>query len=107
MSICVLVFLDNEAKGRLQHSHSTKLLFSQPLHICQASQDITMAGRDSTQGSKAKSKWYKVQWFSDQDSPKERKLITKLDLLIVPYAFLAYWVKYIDQNNLSKSIYLH
>lgn len=47
--------------------------------------------------------WYRIQWFSDDDTPAERKLIIKLDLLIVPYAFLSYWTKYIDQANLSKS----
>lgn len=48
-----------------------------------------------------KKKWYHIQWFSDADTPEERKFILKLDALIVPYAFLAYWVKYIDQANLS------
>jgi hypothetical protein len=47
-------------------------------------------------------KWWKLQWFADQDTKEERKLILKLDLLIVPYAFLAYWTKYIDQANISK-----
>jgi hypothetical protein len=47
-------------------------------------------------------KWYHLQWFTDQDTKEERKLILKLDLLIVPYAFLAYWTKYIDQANISK-----
>ena len=66
-----------------------------------------MTAQDPTHDSKAKRKWYQIQWFSPQDSPRERKLITKLDLLIVPYAFLAYWVKYIDQNNLSRSTLTH
>ncbi|KAJ5790637.1 uncharacterized protein N7518_007648 [Penicillium psychrosexuale] len=48
-------------------------------------------------------KWWKVQWFADQDTPEERRLITKLDLLIVPYAFLAYWTKYIDQANINNA----
>lgn len=48
-------------------------------------------------------KWYQIRWFSDQDTPEERKLIMKLDLIIVPYVFLAYWVKYIDQTNLSEA----
>lgn len=43
-----------------------------------------------------------MQWFADEDTPEERKLIFKLDLMIVPYAFLAYWAKYIDQANLSE-----
>jgi hypothetical protein len=47
-------------------------------------------------------KWYRIQWFADEDTPEERKLIVKLDLLIVPYVFLAYWVKYIDQANISE-----
>ncbi|KAI9148329.1 transporter SEO1 [Paramyrothecium foliicola] len=32
---------------------------------------------------------------------EERKLLVKIDALIVPYAVLAYWVKYIDQSNLT------
>lgn len=47
-------------------------------------------------------KWYRIKWFQDYDSPEERKLIIKLDLLIVPYVFVAYWTKYIDQANVSK-----
>lgn len=50
-----------------------------------------------------KRKWYHIKWFADTDTPRERRLIMKLDLLIVPYAFLAYWIKYIDQSNLSTS----
>lgn len=46
--------------------------------------------------------WWRIQWFADEDTSEERKLIVKLDLLIVPYAFLAYWTKYIDQANLSE-----
>lgn len=46
-------------------------------------------------------KWY--DWFSPDDTPEERKLVLKLDLLIVPYAFIVYWVKYIDQGNISTS----
>ncbi|KAI0013332.1 major facilitator superfamily transporter [Xylariaceae sp. FL0662B] len=48
-------------------------------------------------------KWYKPQWFADTDTKEERKLITKLDALIVPYAVLSYWVKYLDQANLNNA----
>lgn len=41
-------------------------------------------------------------WYAKDDTPEERRLIVKLDLLIVPYAVIAYWIKYIDQSNLSK-----
>jgi hypothetical protein len=46
-------------------------------------------------------KWWRLQWFAESDTKEERRLILKLDLLIVPYAFLAYWTKYIDQANIS------
>lgn len=42
-------------------------------------------------------KWYHIRWYSDTDTKEERKFIRKIDALIVPYAVLAYWVKYIDQ----------
>ncbi|OAL43378.1 MFS general substrate transporter [Pyrenochaeta sp. DS3sAY3a] len=48
-------------------------------------------------------KWYQIRWFQEYDTPEERKLILKLDLLIVPYVFLAYWVKYIDQANINNA----
>jgi hypothetical protein len=51
--------------------------------------------------SQVRKKWYRIQWYSDLDTKEERKLINKIDLLIVPYAVLSYWVKYIDQSNLS------
>lgn len=44
-------------------------------------------------------RWY--QWFHPDDTPAERKLICKLDLLIVTYAFVVYWIKYLDQANIS------
>ncbi|KAF9887275.1 MFS transporter (Seo1) [Aspergillus nanangensis] len=48
-------------------------------------------------------KWYQIQWFADEDTKEDRRLILKLDLLIVPYAFLAYWAKYIDQSNINNA----
>ncbi|KAF3025052.1 MFS transporter (Seo1) [Neopestalotiopsis sp. 37M] len=46
-------------------------------------------------------RWY--HWYSPADGPEERKLIAKLDLLIIPYAFILYWVKYIDQSNINNA----
>ncbi|KAF4471927.1 transporter SEO1 [Fusarium albosuccineum] len=51
----------------------------------------------------ARKKWYHIKWYSDTDTAEERKFIIKLDALIVPYAVLAYWVKYIDQSNLNNA----
>ncbi|OAA74075.1 Major facilitator superfamily domain, general substrate transporter [Cordyceps fumosorosea ARSEF 2679] len=43
--------------------------------------------------------WY--QWFSPTDTPEERRLIVKLDLLILVFVFLAYWAKVLDQSAMS------
>ncbi len=50
-------------------------------------------------------RWYQIQCFKDVDTKEDRRLILKLDLLIVPYALLSYWTKYIDQANLSMSLF--
>ncbi|OQE31862.1 hypothetical protein PENSTE_c001G02906 [Penicillium steckii] len=54
-------------------------------------------------GPQQRRKWYYLQWFADNDTKEERRLILKLDLLIVPYAVLAYWTKYIDQANINNA----
>ncbi|KAF2146961.1 uncharacterized protein K452DRAFT_294479 [Aplosporella prunicola CBS 121167] len=46
-------------------------------------------------------KWY--SWYADTDSKEDRKLILKLDLLIVPVAVIMYWIKYIDQSNINNA----
>ncbi|EPE02585.1 mfs transporter [Ophiostoma piceae UAMH 11346] len=55
-----------------------------------------LAGRQPVQR-----KWY--AWYADTDSPEERRLIAKMDLLIMSFAVLAYWAKYIDQGNLTNA----
>ncbi|CAI5760623.1 unnamed protein product [Candida verbasci] len=50
---------------------------------------------------KSNRKWYK--WFHDEDTPEERKLILKIDLLLTFYSLMAYWVKYLDQTNLTNA----
>ncbi|KAJ5727725.1 hypothetical protein N7493_005545 [Penicillium malachiteum] len=46
-------------------------------------------------------KWYQIKWFADHDTKEDRQLILRLDLLIVPYAFLTYWTKYLDHAYVS------
>ncbi|KAH3685919.1 hypothetical protein WICPIJ_003108 [Wickerhamomyces pijperi] len=46
-------------------------------------------------------KWFK--WFNDSDSPAERVLITKLDILLTLYSTAAYWVKNLDSSNLNNA----
>ncbi|PKS11165.1 hypothetical protein jhhlp_002926 [Lomentospora prolificans] len=53
--------------------------------------------------TRGRKKWYQIQWYADVDTAEDRRLINKLDLLIVPYAVLSYWVKYLDQSNLNNA----
>ena len=49
-----------------------------------------------------RNRWWHIKWFSDDDTAEERKWILKLDLLIVPFSILAYWIKYVDQAKRSE-----
>ncbi|EFX06126.1 major facilitator superfamily transporter [Grosmannia clavigera kw1407] len=51
----------------------------------------------------AKKKWWQIRWFSEDDTAEDRKFIMKLDLIIVPYLVVSYWVKNLDQNNLNNA----
>ncbi|CAK7895504.1 probable transporter Seo1p [[Candida] anglica] len=51
--------------------------------------------------TKKKQKWFK--WFHEDDTPEERRLILKLDILLAFYSLAAYWVKYLDQTNLNNA----
>ena len=55
-------------------------------------------------GGVPREKWWRIQWFAKDDTKEERRFITKLDLILVPYLLLSYWVKNLDQNNLSSYI---
>lgn len=49
-----------------------------------------------TTANLSRQKWY--QWFSPSDTPEERRLILKLDALIMIFVFLAYWAKVLDSS---------
>lgn len=46
-------------------------------------------------------KWYK--WFDENDTPAERKLMWKIDILLTFYSMLAYWIKNLDTTNLNNA----
>jgi len=55
---------------------------------------------ESQQASEpAPQKWY--EWFAPTDTPAERRLILKLDGLIIVFIFLAYWAKVLDSSATS------
>lgn len=42
-----------------------------------------------------------IIWDTFDKSPEERKLVTKLDWWILSYCCISYFVKYLDQTNVS------
>lgn len=42
-------------------------------------------------------------WFDPNDGPAERRLILKLDFFILTYAFVGFWVLYIDRGILANA----
>ena len=54
-----------------------------------------------TSNVKSKRKWYK--WFHEDDTPEERRVIMKIDILLTLYSLAAYFVKYLDQLNLTNA----
>lgn len=46
-------------------------------------------------------KWY--QWYEDGTSKKEKRLLLKLDFLVAFFLFVVFWVKSLDQSNLSNA----
>ncbi|CAH0023856.1 unnamed protein product [Clonostachys rhizophaga] len=44
-----------------------------------------------------------LAWFDANDGPLERRTITKLDFFILSYAFIGFWVLYIDRGLLTNA----
>lgn len=61
--------------------------------------DDLPAAEQAFSPSPPRQKWY--QWFAPDDTPEERRLIMKLDCLIMVFVFLAYWAKVLDSSATS------
>lgn len=48
-------------------------------------------------------RWWKLRWFSDDDTKEDWGVISKIDMFLVPYSVLGYWVRYSDQSNLNNA----
>ncbi|KAJ9145060.1 MFS general substrate transporter [Pleurostoma richardsiae] len=44
-----------------------------------------------------------LSWFDINDGPLERRLILKLDFFILSYAFIGFWILYIDRGILANA----
>ncbi|EGV62972.1 hypothetical protein PSN45_004759 [Yamadazyma tenuis] len=56
--------------------------------------------RYTTTESKKHDWW---RWFEKGTSKEEKKLILKLDASLALYAFIGYWIKYVDSANLNNA----
>ncbi len=45
--------------------------------------------------------WF--QWYDKGTTKEEKRLLIKLDIIVVFYGFIVYWLKFIDQVNLTNS----
>ncbi|ODQ56941.1 hypothetical protein WICANDRAFT_20749, partial [Wickerhamomyces anomalus NRRL Y-366-8] len=50
---------------------------------------------------RSRHKWY--YWFEEGTSKEEKKLLIKLDFLIAFYVLVVFWVKSLDQSNVSNA----
>lgn len=42
-------------------------------------------------------------WFDPDDTPAERRLILKLDVILTFFCFVVYWIKFLDQSNINNA----
>lgn len=70
-----------------------------PYQVKAPSSDEVPAAEQAFSPSPPRQKWY--QWFAPDDTAEERRLIIKLDCLIMIFVFLAYWAKVLDSSATS------
>lgn len=73
---------------------------SQPNNTQQSSTQVQDAGPPASKGRKLR----KLLWDSLDKSPEERAFVNKVDWFIMSYACVAYFVKYLDQQNVRRAM---
>ena len=68
-------------------------------HTTEAEENAVIKTETPHASEPRRQKWY--EWFAPTDTPAERKLILKLDGLIIVFVFLAYWAKVLDSSATS------
>jgi ACS family pantothenate transporter-like MFS transporter len=48
-------------------------------------------------------KWISYLWDTLDKSPEERKFLFKLDAAVLTFASFVYFIKYLDQSNISNA----
>lgn len=52
---------------------------------------------------KPKTTWRSYLWDTLDKSPQERRFLFKLDLVLMTFASLGYFIKYLDQININNA----
>lgn len=68
-----------------------------------ASSEDTYSSSSITVQSTPKRTWRSYFWDTFDKSPEERKFLFKLDAVILTFASLGYFIKYLDQVNISNA----
>lgn len=90
--------MSTPAEKSLAMAASTSAEKSPPEAKASGADDIP-AAEQAFSPSPPRQKWY--QWFAPDDTLEERRLIIKLDCLIMIFVFLAYWAKVLDSSATS------
>lgn len=61
----------------------------------------SIAERDERQKDTVSKKILRIIWDSLDKPPEERKFVQKIDIWIMSYVTISYFVKYLDQTNVS------
>lgn len=65
--------------------------------------DDTRSSASISVQSTPKRTWRSLLWDTFDKSPEERKFLFKLDAVILTFASLGYFIKYLDQVNVSNA----
>lgn len=53
--------------------------------------------------TKVKRRWFSYLWDTLDKSPEERRFLFKLDAVLLSFASLGYFIKYLDQVNINNA----
>ncbi len=77
-------------------------MISNPKDMTPGEEVSVVSGAESLHKSSWTKKILAIVWDSLDKTPEERKFLRKLDFWILTYVCVAYFVKYLDQTNVSR-----
>lgn len=82
------------------------LVLEGPAHPIPSSSDSVAEGvtrADQLVQDEPKATWKSYLWDTLDKSPEERKFLFKLDAVLLTFASLGYFIKYLDQININNA----